>query len=227
MNNLAIIGASYLQMPLIKKAKEMGFTTHVFAWKANDVGEKEADYFYPISITEYAEIAEKCREIGICGISSIATDLGAITVNRVANLLGLPGNSIECTLNSSNKHLMRQAFERNGVPSPKSLLVDEHFCMDNVNLRYPIIVKPTDRSGSRGIYKLDSPQHLSSAIRAAIDESFEKKALVEEYVGGKEYSVEGISFNGVHHILAITEKFTTYSFLFFNHCIEFDMDLIV
>ena len=66
--NLAIIGASYLQLPLIQKAKEMGYTTHVFAWLANDVGEKEADYFYPISIIEKEQILEKCREIGICGI---------------------------------------------------------------------------------------------------------------------------------------------------------------
>ena len=50
--NLAIIGASYLQLPLIQKAKNMGYVTHVFAWKANDIGEKEADFFYPISIVE-------------------------------------------------------------------------------------------------------------------------------------------------------------------------------
>ena len=55
---LAIIGASYLQLPLIEKAKEMGFETHVFAWKANDVGERAADHFYPISITEVDAIAE-------------------------------------------------------------------------------------------------------------------------------------------------------------------------
>ena len=52
MKNLAIIGASYLQLPLIEKAKEMGYITHVFAWAANDVGEKAADYFYPISVIE-------------------------------------------------------------------------------------------------------------------------------------------------------------------------------
>ena len=56
--NLAIIGASYLQLPLIEKAKEMGYTTHVFAWKANDVGEEAADKFYPISIIEKEEILE-------------------------------------------------------------------------------------------------------------------------------------------------------------------------
>lgn len=50
--NLAIIGASYLQLPLIQKAKKLGYITHVFAWKINDVGERAADYFYPISIVE-------------------------------------------------------------------------------------------------------------------------------------------------------------------------------
>ena len=63
MNNLAIIGASYLQLPLIKKAKEMGYTTHVFAWAANDVGEKEADFFYPISIVNKEEILAKLRKL--------------------------------------------------------------------------------------------------------------------------------------------------------------------
>jgi hypothetical protein len=59
---LAIIGASYLQLPLIEKAKEMGFETHVFAWKANDVGETAADYFYPISIVEKETQAETVSE---------------------------------------------------------------------------------------------------------------------------------------------------------------------
>ena len=207
--NLAIIGASYLQLPLIEKAKKLGYTTHVFAWKADDVGEKAADFFYPISILEHDQIAEKCREIGICGICSIATDLGAFTVNYVADKLGLPGNTMECTYKSTNKHIMREAFEENGDPSPKSILVDEHTDLSSVNMSFPLIVKPTDRSGSRGIYRLDSPEHLASAVRSAISESFEKKALIEEFAEGQEYSVEGISYKGKHHILAVTLKYTT------------------
>lgn len=206
---LAIIGASYLQMPLIEKAKEMGFTTHVFAWAANDVGEKAADYFYPISITDCDSIAEKCSEINICGICSIATDLGNFTVNYVANKLGLPGNSMECTRMSTNKYLMRQAFEKRGDPCPKSILVDEKTNLSLLSFSYPIIVKPTDRSGSRGICKLESPYGLENAVEAAINSSFEKKALIEEFAEGQEYSVEGISYNGIHHILAITLKYTT------------------
>jgi len=207
--NLAIIGASYLQLPLIEKAKEIGYTTHVFAWAANDVGEKAADYFYPISITEVDAITEKCREIGICGICSIATDLGNYAVNYVADKLGLPGNSMECTLKSTNKHLMRKAFEENGDPSPKSIMVDESTDLSKLELSYPIIVKPTDRSGSRGIYKLENRRGLEEAVRSAVSEGFEKKALIEEFAEGQEYSVEGISFNGEHHILAVTLKYTT------------------
>ena len=207
--NLAIIGASYLQLPLIEKAKEMGYTTHVFAWAANDVGEDAADFFYPISITEVDTITEKCREIGICGICSIATDLGNYTVNYVAEKLGLPGNSMECTRMSTNKHLMREAFERCGDPSPRSMLIDEKTDLSALQLDYPVIVKPTDRSGSRGICKLENAVGLAEAVKAAMNEGFERKALIEEFAEGQEYSVEGVSFNGIHHILAVTLKYTT------------------
>lgn len=207
--NLAIIGASYLQLPLIERAKEMGYTTHVFAWAANDIGETAADSFYPISIVEKDQIVEKCREIGIDGICSIASDLAAVTVNYVAEKLGLTGNSMACTLKSTNKHHMRRAFEAGGDPSPKSILVNEQTDLDALELTYPIIVKPTDRSGSRGIYKLETPEGLADAVRASMGEGFEKKVLVEEFVEGDEYSVEGISFGGHHQILTITQKFTT------------------
>ena len=144
MKKLAIIGASYLQLPLIEKAKSMGIETHVFAWAANDVGETAADHFYPISIVEKEQILGKCRQIGIDGICSIASDLAMLAVNYVAEQMGLTGNSMECTLRSTNKHLMRQAFERYGDPSPKSLLVESADDLQNVPLHYPVIVKPTD-----------------------------------------------------------------------------------
>lgn len=207
--NLAIIGASYLQLPLIEKAKEMGYTTHVFAWAANDVGEAAADYFYPVSIVEKEQILEECRKIGICGICSIGSDLAMITVNYVADRLGMTGNSLEVTAKSTNKHLMRRAFEAHGDPSPKSILVDESTDLKALQLTYPIIVKPTDRSGSRGIYKLNNAEDLEEAVRNAMEQGFEKKALVEEFAEGQEYSVEFISYQGTHHFLALTHKYTT------------------
>lgn len=207
--NLAIIGASYLQLPLIEKAKEMGYTTHVFAWAANDVGEKVADHFYPISIIEKEKILDKCREIGICGICSIASDLATITVNHVAAKLGLTCNTQEAVARSTNKHIMRMTFEQHGDPSPRSILVNADTNLDELVLSYPVIVKPIDRSGSRGIYKLDSEDGLTDAVKAAMAEGFEKKALIEEFAEGTEYSVECISFHGEHHMLAMTLKYTT------------------
>lgn len=207
--DLAIIGASYLQMPLIEKAKEMGYTTHVFAWECGDVGEKAADHFYPISIVEKEEILDQCRSIGICGICSIASDLAMLTVNYVAEKMGLCGNSIQATAKSTNKHLMRLAFEANGDPSPKSTLVDEGTDLNGLQLRYPVIVKPTDRSGSRGICKVTDADMLAGAVADAMAQGFERKALVEEFAEGQEYSVEFISYRGVHHFLQLTQKATT------------------
>ena len=81
-------------------------------------------------------------------------------------------------------------------------------------LRYPLIVKPTDRSGSRGIYKVSRPEELPAAVALAREPSFEKKVLAEEFAEGREYSVEYLSWQGEHHFLAVTEKFTTGAPLF-------------
>ena len=207
--NLAVIGASYLQLPLILKAKEMGLCTHVFAWAADDVGEKAADVFYPISIVEKEAILEQCRKIGIDGITSIGSDLAMKTVSYAAEALGLPANSAEAVLRSTDKHAMRLAFEANHDPSPRSILVTSYDDVPLSELSFPLIVKPLDRSGSRGITRLESPDGLKEAIEAARECGFKKQALLEEYAEGKEYSVESISHNGKHTILAITEKFTT------------------
>ena len=209
MKKLAIIGASYLQEPLIEKAKSMGIETHVFAWKADDIGERTADHFYPISIVEKENILKKCREIGIDGICSISSDLAVVAVNYVAEQMHLPGNPDDTTLRCTNKHAMRESFEKNGDPSPKSILVEKASDLDGVELGYPIIVKPIDRSGSRGISKLDNDEHIEEAIKAARDQGFIKKALVEEYATGQEYSIECVSYNGQHHFLQMTHKYTT------------------
>ena len=77
--NLIIIGANEFQNPLILTAKAMGYTTHVFAWQSGDVGERTADYFYPISIVELDRILNICRMLSPVGMVSIGSDLAAIT----------------------------------------------------------------------------------------------------------------------------------------------------
>ena len=211
---IAIIGANDFQNQLILRAKAMGYVTHVFAWQCGDVGERTADYFYPVSIVEKERILEICRAIRPVGVCSIASDLAAITVNFVAEGLGLVGNGMESAIHATNKHLMRRAFEKAGLPSCKSILVTEDTDLNALPLTYPVIVKPTDRSGSRGIRKVTDPAELPEAVAFAREPSFEKKVLVEEFAEGREYSVEYLSWEGEHSFLAVTEKFTTGAPLF-------------
>ena len=207
---VVIIGANDFQNPLILKAKELGYETHVFAWKDGSIGERTADFFYPISIVEKDEILEKCREIKPDAVLTIASDLATITVNYVASKLGLTCNSLECTEISTNKFKMRQAFKKANIPVPKFEIVDENTNLDILNgMEYPLIVKPTDRSGSRAINKILKKEELSDAIKLAVENSFEKKAIVEEYIDGDEFSAESISFHGKHNFLTVTRKQTT------------------
>ena len=207
---IAIIGASDLQLPLIEKAKDMGYETHVFAWAAGDVGEAAADHFYPISITEIGEITEQCRQIRPAAVVTIASDLAAITVNKVANALGLPANPPETAVIATNKYEMRRTFVNAGIPTPRFLRVQaDGDLKEALRMRLPVIVKPTDRSGSRGIYKLTSFDGLWESVEKSCAESFERCAIIEEFIEGEEYSCECISQEGTHHCLAITKKFTT------------------
>lgn len=210
MKKIAIIGANSFQNPLILKAKELGYETHVFAWQDGSIGEKTADYFYPISIVEKDEILEKCKEIKIDAICTIASDLATLTVNYVANKMELPANSLECTKKSTNKYEMRKAFKEAHVATPGFEIVSFAKDIENLdNMEYPLIVKPTDRSGSRAITKIYKKEELKEAINKAIENSFEKKAIVEEYIEGNEFSAEGITYKGEHKFLTITRKATT------------------
>ena len=208
MKKLAIIGASYLQLALVKKAKEMGIETHCFAWPEGSVCKEIADYFYPISILEKEVILEKCVEINIDGITTIATDMAVPTICYVAEKMNLISNSFISALDSTNKGEMRIAFKKGNCSGPK--FVEANNCDVNCeSFNFPLIVKPVDRSGSRGVTKVRFENELPEAIHYAITESFGKKAIIEEYIEGEEVSVETISWEGNHTILAITDKVTT------------------
>lgn len=210
MKKIVIIGANDFQNPLILKAREMGYQTHVFAWKEGAVGEQTADYFYPVSIVEKEEILEECKKIMPDAVASIGSDLANITVQYLAARLGLCTNSDRCILYSTNKFEMRRALVRNHISAPLFTVVDNKRSIQLPwDMTYPIIVKPTDRSGSRAITKVFGEEELEGAVEAAIFHSFEKKAILEEYIDGEEYSCEGISYNGQHTFLALTRKYTT------------------
>lgn len=211
---IAIIGASYLQVPIILKAKELGLETHCFAWEDGAVGKEFSDFFYPISILDMDAIYLKCSSLNIDGITTIATDMAVPTISYVAEKMNLISNSFESAKLSTDKSLMRSRFLEFDVLSPAYLTVNpfEEDFFDNVFFKksnFPYIVKPVDRSGSRGVVKVENIDELIDAVNSSSNESFVKKCIIEEYIDGLEVSVETISFNGIHYLLAITDKVTT------------------
>lgn len=207
---IAIIGANEAITMLINKAKNMNYETHVFAWQCGDPGENAADYFYPISIDEKDKILEKCKELGVIGVCSITSDFAAPTVSYVARNLGLIGNSETTGIVARNKYKMRCAFRDAGLYTPRFHEVGRDFSMDEVaDIMYPVIVKPTDRWSSKGVMRVDSPEKLRVAVDYAIEESFDDKAIIEEFMNGPEYSAECICYRGSYNILAFTQKQTT------------------
>lgn len=207
-NKLVIIGANEFQKPLVIKAKEMGYETHVFAWEDGAVCKEFADCFYPISIIDKDRILDVVRTTKPKGVISIASDLAIITVNYLATQLDLVGNNVRSTLISTNKYEMRQALSKKGLPCPKFFLAANDLSSD-IKITFPLIVKPVDRSGSRGVTRVESYDELNKAIKRSMQLSFVNQAIVEEFVDGQEYSMEMLSFEGKHYFLAITEKFTT------------------
>jgi len=207
MKKIAIIGASYLQKPLVLKAKKMGIETHVFAWDEGAVCKEISDYFYPISIIEKEQIFNKCKEIRIDGITSIASDAAVPTICYVAEKMGLLSNSYADALTATNKYLMRKRFVDFRVNSPRFVTAKESYTIDD--FQFPVIVKPTDRSGSRGVMKISNWAEIEQAVERAQSESYSGEAIIEEFITGTEVSVESISWEGKHYILAITDKVTT------------------
>lgn len=205
MKKLAIIGASYLQLPLIEKAKIMGIETHCFAWEDGAICKDFADFFYPISVVDKDAILSICQKIKIDGITSIASDVAVPTMCYIAEKMGLIGNPDNLYL--IDKFQMRQRFNEYNISSPQYTLAQNDYF--DVILKYPVIVKPTDRSGSLGVKKVERKEDLFNAVERARKESFTNQAIIEEFIGGSEVSVETISWKGEHYILAVTDKITT------------------
>lgn len=209
MRKLVIIGANESVNKLILKAKELGYETHVFAWAVGDIGESTADYFYPISIDKKKEILKICKKIQPQGITSITTDFAVETVNYVARNLGLVANSSFTDRVSRNKYEMRQALKNSGLNVPKYVSVSSIEELAHEKFIFPVIVKPTDRWSSKGVSKVYNYKELNEAVSNAINLSIEKKAIIEEFIHGLEYSAECISYKGKHRVLTLTEKYTT------------------
>ncbi len=207
---IAIIGASYLQLPLVLKCKEKGFYSICFAYSEGAVCKDYCDAFYDISIIEKEKITEICKAEAIDAVLTIASDVAVTTVNYVAAALNLIGNSNDSSLICTDKNKMKDALAKANLPVARYAELSERSEIEKVlHLNYPLIVKPSDRSGSLGVTKILNSEQLIDAFDLALECSLKKTVIIEEFITGKEISVESISFGGEHYFLAFTDKVTS------------------
>lgn len=211
MKKLLIIGASILQLPAIKKAKEMGLYVAVIDYNPNAIGIQYADEYFNASTMDEDAVLEVAKEFKPNGIMTLATDMPMRGVAKVSETLGLQGISYETAVKATDKYDMIKAFEENNVPAPWFYLIknDKELSQLKDKLSYPCIMKPTDNAGSHGVVKIHSYEELLNKYEYSQKNSRQGNVIVEEYLDGQEVSVEIMVVDGVVNILQITDKFTT------------------
>lgn len=211
---LMILGTNEYQNPLILRAKELGYETHVFGCPRHEIGEKTADFYYPIDIVDYDALWEKCQIINPEGVVSICSEVTIHPQNYLLRKMGIPCNSLETETITTNKYLMRKVMKDAGLDSPHFVDIHRDMVIDEIkglikDFSFPLIIKPCDLSSSRGVYKINSIDNLQEGIDYARSWSETGECILEEYISGIEYSGESIAFAGEYNLLAITQKSTT------------------
>lgn len=212
---LLVLAAGILQVPVIRKAKEMGIYVIAADGDPDAVGLKYADESIVVNITSEEDVLKVAREKQIDGVIHPCSEVSMNVMGRINDELGLSGITREQAIRATNKHLMREAFEKGNAPSPKSILTEnaEDAWMHLQNdFSTNGILKPSRNSGSRGIAKVARDMDKADFVKAydvALDESRDKSVLIEQFIEGPEFSIEIIVWNGRVNVLTVTDKKTT------------------
>ena len=211
MKRLLIIGASILQLPAIKKAKEMGLYVAVADYNPNAIGIPFADEYFNVSTIDEEGVYQAAKEFQADGIMTLATDMPMRSLAYATKKLGIPGISYDTAVKATDKGEMIKAFEEHNVTHPWYYIISGLNELKQVSgkITYPCISKPTDNSGSRGVMLINTPEELIESVSYSSTQGRKGGVIIEEYMRGSEVSVEVIVLDGVPHILQVTDKLTT------------------
>lgn len=210
LKKVMIVGASALQVPIIQKAKELGYEVGVVDFNPNAVGIKYADWFHNVSTIDANGVCKATEEFEASGITTVATDMPMRAIAYTCDKLGLIGISEETALNATDKARMIKKFEEFNVPHSRYSVVENKKIEEiKENIIYPCICKPVDNSGSRGVIIANNDSELHSGIEYSYENSRSGTVIVEELLIGREISVEAFAVNGSFYVIQITDKITT------------------
>lgn len=202
-----IFGVGPLQQSIINRAKKMGLYTVGIDPCEDATCRGDVDAFEVVGGQDYEGTCAVVEKYGIDAIVTAATDKPLVMMARIAENYGFPFYSVETAQWSTDKFQMKQRFLEGGVPCAKGRLVKS--VEETADMVYPVIVKPRDNSGSRGVKLCRTKEELEQSMAEALEYSKLDSVLVEEFIEGPEYSIEGLHYDGKSEVIQFTEKKTT------------------
>ncbi len=209
-NRILLLGGSRYTLRSIRAARELGFEVVVVDRDPAAEGLRHADYGEAVDITDVDGVIAVARRYEVQGVVALS-DFGVRAAAEAADALGLVGLSRDVALRATSKYWMRRLWDECGVPSAAWRLVTSveqaHAAVDDLN-RWPLILKPDDSrgGGSRGVSVVNSRREVAAAYEFARASYGADRVLVEEFLEGLEHSVETFTFDGVTHVLAVSDK---------------------
>lgn len=192
MKKILILNGTISEIPIIKKAQEMGFYVITSGNMPDLPGHKVADEYIPEDYSDREAVLKLVQENGIEGIVSCANDFGVITSAYVAEKMGWKGHdTYENALLMHHKNEFKDYFKKMGFPTPFYEAFDskekaEEYCK---SCTYPVVVKATDMTGGKGILKAETPEEAFKAIENSFKSSRGKKIIIEQYLDGVQQSI--------------------------------------
>lgn len=197
MKKLLMLGGSLYQTFAIKEAKRLGYYVITADYLPNNPGHKFADEYHNVSTIDKEAVLALARELRIDGIVAYASDPAAPTAAYVAEKLGLPTSPYRSVEILSNKDLFRAYLQEHGFNCPKAMGFTKYEdALEHIDeFTLPVMVKPVDSSGSKGITKLTDWRKLKEAVEEALSYSRGKRFVIEEFIVKKGHQISGDAFS--------------------------------
>lgn len=207
---LLILGGADFQTPFIKKAKEYGLYVGVVDINANAAGREYADEFFQASVKDVDSVLEIAKAFRPNGITVGMVDIAIPAYAYATAYLNIPGIDVNTAIKATNKYEMIKAFEKGDVPHPRfQYIKKDKIGIEPIKIEYPLIVKPIDMAGSRGIFLVNNDEEMNTALTKSSEAGDSGDILIEEYMEGPEVSVEIVVKNKIPHVIQITDKTTS------------------
>lgn len=209
MKKLMILGGSRYALPVIEVAKKLNIYTITADYLPDNIAHKYSDQYINVSIIDKEKTLEAARENKIDGIMSFACDPGVVTAAYIAEKMDLPfQGSYKSTEILQDKGLFRQFLTEHGFNCPHAKRYEDKKApfKDIDFFTWPVIVKPTDSAGSKGVTKVDKPEDLAEAIDTALGGAHNGAFIIEDFLTfeGHHSSTDPFTVDG-------ELKFATYS----------------